>query len=266
MRTILHLSDLHFGRLDAAILQPVRDAAIAIKPDLTVISGDVTQRARGWQFREAARFIESLPGAKLTVPGNHDVPLYNLPMRFGAPLWGFKRAIWRDPEPVYTDDEMIVVGLNSARSLTVQDGRLSDEQLVRMRHVLCTSGDRARLVVCHHPFVLPAGSDEPLVGNVEEAIAAMAGCRVDAAMTGHLHTSFTTCRPLGHGADQWGTVFIQAGTISMRTRGEEGAFNVIRLDQKRMSIDRHHWSAAGKAFAVSLAETYVKGENGWVCA
>jgi 3',5'-cyclic AMP phosphodiesterase CpdA len=266
MRTILHLSDLHFGRLDAAILQPVRDAAIAIRPDLTVISGDVTQRARGWQFKEAARFIESLPGAKLTVPGNHDVPLYNLPMRFGAPLWGFKSSIWRDPEPVYTDDELIVVGLNSARSLTIKDGSLSNEQLVRLRHILRTSGDRMRLVVCHHPFVVPPGSEHDRVANADHALVAMAGCRVDAALTGHLHTSFTTCREIGSGQGHWGMVLSQAGTISMRTRGEEGAFNVIRLNKTQMSIDRHHWSAAGKAFAVSLAETYVKGEQGWMCA
>src|SRR5688572_10615602 len=90
MRTLVHLSDLHFGRIDAALLDPLRTAVLGTKPDLIAISGDFTQRARRSEFAEARRFLASLHAPKLTVPGNHDVPLWNIGARFFAPLDRYK--------------------------------------------------------------------------------------------------------------------------------------------------------------------------------
>ena len=86
MRVVAHLSDLHFGRIDPAALEPLRRRVIELTPDLVVISGDLTQRARAQQFREARAFLDSLPGPQIVVPGNHDVPLYNVLARFLRPL------------------------------------------------------------------------------------------------------------------------------------------------------------------------------------
>src|SRR5207253_1287181 len=83
MRTIVHLSDVHFGRVDAAIVAPLVDTIRAIAPDLVAVSGDLTQRARRAQFRAARAFLDRLPVPQLVVPGNHDVPLFNLPAGHG---------------------------------------------------------------------------------------------------------------------------------------------------------------------------------------
>ena len=100
MRTLVHLSDLHFGRIDTALLGPLRTAVLGTKPDLIAISGDFTQRARRSEFAEARRFLASLDAPKLTVPGNHDVPLFlKLPEWFKVttplgnynPDWAFVR-------------------------------------------------------------------------------------------------------------------------------------------------------------------------------
>src|SRR6476619_2205828 len=112
MRTVVHLSDIHFGRIDLTTVQPLHDAISRIKPDLLAVSGDLTQRARRTEFAQARRFLDALPFQRLVVPGNHDVPLHNVFRRFVTPLARYTRAITEDLLPVYRDEEMIVVGVN----------------------------------------------------------------------------------------------------------------------------------------------------------
>ena len=117
MRTLVHLSDLHFGRVDPRVVPPLVETIRTIAPDLIAVSGDFTQRARRRQFVQARAFLQQLPYPRLVVPGNHDVPLYNLAARFVRPLAGYRRFIEPDLEPVFVDEEMHVIGLNSARPL-----------------------------------------------------------------------------------------------------------------------------------------------------
>ena len=108
-----------------------------LKPDLVVVSGDLTQRARIEQFKEARRFLDSLPSPQIVVPGNHDVPLYDVLSRFARPLARYRRYITEDLEPFYADDEIAVLGLNTARSLTIKGGRINEAQFARARGRLC---------------------------------------------------------------------------------------------------------------------------------
>ena len=132
MRTIIHLSDLHFGRVDQTLLGPLRDLIHSIAPNVVVISGDLTQRAKSEQFEEARAFLDTLPGPQIVVPGNHDISLYNVFRRFVKPLARYKRYITDELEPVFIDDEIAVVGVNTARSLTIKDGRIKRGDLVLM--------------------------------------------------------------------------------------------------------------------------------------
>ena len=86
MRVLVHLSDLHFGRIDRALLSPLARRVLALRPDLVVVSGDLTQRAKSAEFRDARRFLDTLPAPLLVVPGNHDIPYYNVFQRFFQPL------------------------------------------------------------------------------------------------------------------------------------------------------------------------------------
>src|SRR6266850_7144789 len=116
MRTLVHLSDLHFGRVDERLIKPLIAAVTEINPDLVAVSGDLTQRARSAQFQEARQFLDALPQPQIVVPGNHDVPLYNVFSRFGRPLDKYRRYITEDMQPFYADDEIAVIGINTARS------------------------------------------------------------------------------------------------------------------------------------------------------
>src|SRR2546422_11690571 len=119
MRTVVHLSDLHFGRVDHNLLAPLVKSVTSIKPDLVAVPGDLTQRARSHQFREARAFLDLLPQPKIVVPGNHDVPLHNVYSRFVQPLTKYRRYISEDLQPFFADEEIAVIGVNTARSLTI---------------------------------------------------------------------------------------------------------------------------------------------------
>ena len=112
-------------------------AVNTVKPDLVVVSGDLTQRAREEQFREAKAFLDTLPQPQIVVPGNHDVPLYNVVARFVSPLHNYKKIIGENTEPLYQDEEMVVVGVNTARSLTWKNGRINEDQIDRVRRAFC---------------------------------------------------------------------------------------------------------------------------------
>ena len=101
MRTIVHLSDLHFGRIDPAVVDALAAAVPTLRPDLVAISGDLTQRAREQEFRQAREFLDRLPQPQMVVPGNHDVPLHNLFKRFTHPLRLYRRYISNVMEPFF---------------------------------------------------------------------------------------------------------------------------------------------------------------------
>src|SRR6185436_13055108 len=137
MRTLAHLSDLHFGRVDYTVRDAVVTNLQTLKPDVVVVSGDLTQRARSHQFQEARQFLDALPQPQIVVPGNHDVPLYNFFARFGRPLDKYRRHITEDLQPFYQDDEVAIVGINTARSLTTKYGRINERQIAGARERLC---------------------------------------------------------------------------------------------------------------------------------
>jgi 3',5'-cyclic AMP phosphodiesterase CpdA len=265
MRTIVHLSDLHFGRTDARIVRPLIRAVREIGPDLVAVSGDLTQRARVQQFLEARAFLDELPGPQIVVPGNHDIPLHNVYARFFNALDKYRRIISHDLEPFYHDDEIAVAGVNTARSLTFQNGRINALQVARTVERLCAApADATRIIVAHHPFDLPGGfADRMLVGRADMAMRRFAACGANVFLSGHLHLSYTAIGLRYHlGARS--ALVIQAGTaISTRGRGELNSFNLIRTGRESLAVERLRWDAQAGNFKMASAEQYRMTPQGW---
>jgi 3',5'-cyclic AMP phosphodiesterase CpdA len=267
LRTIVHLSDLHFGRFDRAILPALTADIIAAKPDVVAVSGDLTQRARSHEFRQARVFLKSLQFPKVIVPGNHDVPLYNVISRGLRPFTKYQRYIDEDLEPLFADDEIVVLGINTARSFTFKNGRINHRQVAQAcARLEAHSRQVTRIVMTHHPFDLPgAKGQSSLVGRATMAMTGFAGCHVDFFLSGHLHTSH-----VGHSATRYkiagySALIIQAGTAgSTRRRGEPNAFNVIRIERPRVSIDVAMWDQESKKFEISATERFWRRPDGWV--
>jgi 3',5'-cyclic AMP phosphodiesterase CpdA len=257
MARIAHLSDVHFGAHDPAIVAALETLLPELKPDLVVVSGDFTQRARVEQYRQACAFLDRLEQAGLDVlgvPGNHDIPLYDIARRFARPLHRYRRYIDAELCPWFENDEIAVLGINTARSLTFKDGRISHEQmaLIRNRFGDVESG-KMRILVTHHPlFAMPIGESEGLtrtVGRRGEALEAIGEAGVHLLLAGHYHRAYS-----GSAVEMVETagpeLVIQAGTAtSTRVRGDERqSFN--RIDVRRpdeVALTVFGWTGTGFA-------------------
>jgi len=266
MRRLFHLSDLHFGRVDAALLEPLRRCVAAIAPDVVVVSGDLTQRAKPAQFREARAFLDTLPANQVVVPGNHDVPLYNVFQRFLRPLAKYRRYIAADLEPAFVDDEIAVVGINTARSLTFKGGRINMKQVEGVRARLCALPERVvKIVVTHHPFDLgPKQQHHDLVGHAARAMKAFAQCGADIVLSGHLHATHTASSAERYRIPGHAALLIQAGTAtSTRQRGEANSFNVLTLQAERVEVAIYEWRAGPGEFVAACTEAFEHSDAGW---
>src|SRR5438445_2755469 len=133
MPVIAHISDLHFGTEDPAVAEGLLADLATQQPALVVNSGDLTQRARAGQFRAARAFLDRIPFPQLTVPGNHDIPFYDVARRFLSPLSRYRRYITPDLAPRFESEQFVVLGVNTARSATWKNGRISLEQIEEIR-------------------------------------------------------------------------------------------------------------------------------------
>lgn len=267
MRKLLHLSDLHFGRVDQMLLEPLIKLAHHLRPDLVAVSGDLTQRARSTQFREARAFLDALPMPQLIVPGNHDVPLVNVLARFTRPLTKYRRYITDDLQPSFQDEELIALGVNTARSLTLYGGRINRTQMHwAQQQMRRADGNVFKLVVSHHPFDVPPGHNERhIVGRAAQAMLALAECGTDIFLAGHLHLSHTGYTARRYNIEGHSALVIQAGTaVSTRHRGELNSFNVLTLDFPRVTVERYVWEAPRGTFAKCVPEEFERKVEGWM--
>ena len=257
MASIAHLSDVHFGRHDPDIVAAVETCLHQQQPDLVVISGDFTQRARVEQYRLACEFIERLEAGGLNVlgvPGNHDVPLYDVMRRFVRPLHRYRRFIDDDLCPYFENDGLAVLGINTARSLTIKDGSISREQMRTIRDCFrAVPPHKARLLVTHHPlFAMPIGEEGGLTKRVNrhsDALLAVADAGVHVLLAGHFHRSFSrSAREMVENAGP--ALVIQAGTAtSTRVRGDElQSFNWIETGRDRIDLKVFGWDEGGGGF------------------
>ncbi|NUB44639.1 metallophosphoesterase [Fertoebacter nigrum] len=261
MRRVVHLSDLHFGRTSPALLEPLLAEVAALTPDLVVISGDLTQRARVWQYAEAAAFIARLPQPVLCVPGNHDTPLDNLFLRMLNPWGRYRRYINRNLEPTFRDADLAVVGANTVNRFRWQQGRFSRRTLGRVLHGFADAGERTRIVVVHHPLEHIEGSAKSLTRGAGRALKELSAAGADIVLSGHIHTTH-----VGPFTSAPGLLFVQAGTgLSTRLRREENAFNVLDITPGRVTI-RSIIADDTALFRQNASADFVQGPDGWAPA
>jgi 3',5'-cyclic AMP phosphodiesterase CpdA len=267
MRTIAHLSDLHFGAAVPGIVAALVERVADLDPDVIAVSGDLTQRARRGQFRRARAFLGALPGTHVVVPGNHDVPLYNVLARFVDPLGGFRRHITAVRYPCFRDDEIAVVGANTTRSFTIKDGGLRRGDVHELTALLGDrDGESVRIVVCHHPFDRPTGRSGrwTLPAPDFDAVDALVARGVDVFLTGHLHLNYVGHTAVRYRARGRSAIVVEAGTAtSHRGRGEANSFNLLRIDGGRVAVERHDWDDHASQFALASVEEFVRLDTGW---
>src|SRR5215213_4799196 len=271
MARLVHLSDLHFGAHDPRLVEAVADKADELKPDLIVVSGDFTQRAKTEEFKEACRFLEQLreKGHEvLGVPGNHDVPLYDVLRRFLSPLTRYRRFIDETLCPFIELPGVAVLGINTARSLTFKEGRINRDQVEFIRETFArTRSEALRILVTHHPlFALQVGEQiERAIGRQDMALDAVEQSGVDMLLAGHAHHA--SSEDAGDLVTRAGGVLVvQAGTAtSTRVREQTQSFNRIDIvRQEEVTITVTAWK--GESFESADSRRYTWQEGRWKLA
>jgi 3',5'-cyclic AMP phosphodiesterase CpdA len=266
MRTIVHISDLHFGRHDLNATEDLVTSIEETRADLVVISGDFTQRARHAEFAEARLFLDRISFPKLGTPGNHDVPLYNLFSRTFRPFVKFDHYIAPLNQPLnfYSDDELAVLALNTARRLTRKNGRLSHRQIADIGRIFGPlPAKRSKVIVTHHPLAIPSGQDPlELAGRASAANRAIEDAGIHLLLSGHHHQALSG--PIAEVGGGGSVLIVHAGTaISTRTRGVAGnSYNVIQIDRENISVRVMAW-VKGTGFVAADAIAYVLYAGRW---
>jgi 3',5'-cyclic AMP phosphodiesterase CpdA len=257
MKSIVHLSDLHFGTEDKAVLEGLLadlDGVTAQRPTVVAISGDLTQRARAKQFHTARHFLDKLLVPYIVVPGNHDIPLYDLFRRFFKPLDLYKQYITDDLTPVHMEDDLAVMGITTAHGFTSKHGRVTKEMANRVCSTLSSSSAPWKILVAHHPFVIPHGVDEPAVKGADFALPQFEHCGVDVILSGHLHVAHAS-DAAGFRSDDHKVICVAAGTaISTRLRGESNSYNRLVIDGEMLTVYHRVWN--GERFVDGPSKTY----------
>ncbi len=267
MRSLLHISDVHFGpkhlpRLAKGVLALVGTR----RPDLIIVSGDLTQRALPEQFRAARAFVDALPVPSLVVPGNHDVPLWRVWQRAFDPFGAYRKHFSSDLEPVYRDDELLVVGINSAFNWTRKDGRIRLRRLLEVRDLFAATPERVfKVVVVHHHLIPPPNfGTQRVLANAYEAIDLFSLAGVDLVLSGHQHQSYIASSEEFYPQGRPPVIIVHSGTTtSNRGRAaerEKNSCNWIEVDEKKILVSQLRWHADLERFAEHGRHHYPRQE------
>lgn len=256
---IVHLSDLHFGHHDQRLVEGLAADIAEQQPALIVVSGDLTQRGTAGEFAQARAFLDTLPAPVFAVPGNHDIPALNVWRRFVDPYRLYRRHIDRELEPFREVDGVAIAGLKTSRraraGLNWAHGAISRDQLDHLAGVFArASGDAVRVVVAHHPLLVP---DRPTEKNVRPvrraalALSAFATLGVRVVLSGHFHLSYVrkyasgTRRgePPGPRLSAVAPILVvqASSTVSTRLRGHPNGYNLVDIDNPHIAVTVRDW-------------------------
>lgn len=243
---LLHLSDPHFGTEVPPVVEAVVQLAAALAPDVLVLSGDITQRARRAQFAAAQRFVARLPlMQRIVIAGNHDVPLYDLPTRALGPYRHFQHYFGDELEPTLERDDLMLLAVRTTRRWRHKHGEVDEAQIRRVSAALRRARpEQLRIVVVHQPMHVPRPEDEHnLLRNAAAAARAWSEAGADLVLGGHIHLPYLlpmSERYAGLTRELWA---VNAGTaVSQRIRWEApNSLNVIEYQRGAAECRVERW-------------------------
>ncbi|ASQ45576.1 metallophosphoesterase family protein [Legionella clemsonensis] len=231
---IAHISDLHFGMHQPQIVDAFLKDAMTLQPQLIIISGDLTQRAKNYQFELLQSFLEELPGTILVVPGNHDVPLYNVLARLINPFKAYNHYVKEQFKAEFVNEEVAILGANSVNPFKVKEGRLTPEALEIINNFFTVEGKSLNILFFHHNFDHIVGLHKPLE-NEEQFLKYLKESNIDIVCTGHLHYANVGLIKKNNGKT---CLVLHAGTLlCSRRKDEMNSYFMMHVNAEECSID-----------------------------
>ncbi|HUR41829.1 MAG TPA: metallophosphoesterase [Verrucomicrobiae bacterium] len=271
---IAQISDTHFGTERAEVVAALSKALHGLAPDVILLCGDITQRARRRQFDAAKRFMDALPGdaQRLVIPGNHDLPVFDLLSRVLRPYAGYTRAFGAR-ESLWHAEGVAILALDATHPKRRKDGALPPAHLrERLAVAREACGEQGWLVVAaHQPLWTAWGEDkdQTLIDRHESA-RLLAEARADVVLSGHVHVPLIATSAASDPQLAWRFVMSGSGTaVSRRTRpGAPNSFNLLTLDERAdapLHVTRHDYGKGGFAIVHNAQFRRVNG-TGWEAA
>jgi 3',5'-cyclic AMP phosphodiesterase CpdA len=241
---IAQLSDIHFGGEDAVATEAAVSYVHEHRPDLVIVTGDVTLNGLPVEFASAAAWIERLPEPRIVTPGNHDTPYWNLLLRAVSPFGRYRRYIGEPFGGEFDGDGFMVRLINTARGAQPRPNWSKGAVALKRAHAVADAfgagpSDALKVVGCHHPLIEATGA--PVTGGVRRgdvAAAILSEGGADLILTGHVHNPFAVPLPVGDNR----TYAVGAGTLSLRTRGTPPSFNCITADRETITVTALGWT------------------------
>lgn len=269
---LVHLSDTHFGTEIDTVVRAVVQTINTLEPDIVILSGDITQRARPSQFQAALDFMAQINAAKkITVPGNHDIPLYTV-TRFMWPYRNYSQALG-DREQIFSYKNVMLIGLDATSPYRHTDGKLVVRHGAYLKEALELSnrGDQIRIVICHQPLVTawPKDAQEVLI-HAQESAELLSANRIDLFLSGHVHVPILDTTAAAF--PKLGRHFVLGGAgtaTSWRTRpGVPNSFNLIDLvfrgSSPALLLTQYDYHYADHRFERVDQATFIRQESGWI--
>lgn len=267
MTKIVQISDTHFGTEVPDVVWALTRAIAQLAPDIVVLAGDITQRARQRQFQAAKDFMDSLDvPVKRVVPGNHDLPLFNVVARLFFPYRNFKRA-FTARRFCWTDETICLLGMDATCRLRHTRGKLTLRNTRRfLRAHQAAMQDRLVILAAHQPLVLRLPQDlHNLLIHPHKTAKQFSEAGVDLVLSGHVHVPVIATTRLHYPELSHHFVVSGSGTAcSHRVRdGFANSFNLLNVHDNR-HVEVALWEyAAASGFTESSSHCYEKRENGW---
>lgn len=261
MTRLALIADLHFGRENKVLLPHLHAAITDARPDYVVIAGDFVQRARPAHFKPARAFVNRLTVPWIAVPGNHDIPLYNIVSRLLWPRSAYRRYISPETEPMLQTDRATLIGVDTTDPSRVQRGLIDDAQIDRVSAEIKKDDGRLAVIVAHHPFHQNPEAEKKLMRGAGRALEEWSDCGPHVILSGHLHSflaePFVTRKGAGH------TLQIHCGSsTSTRHRGNPNDLAILDISQSDIEITRQTFDPE-QGFTTHSRHAYAMAPSGW---
>ncbi len=261
---------MHFGRSDEAINAALLDQCQRIQGHVYILSGDFTQRALISEYESAQLFVQSLGVPKkriVAIPGNHDIePFYKPLARMRIPYDRYMEYIAPHTSPSYADRHVAIGSINTVRAARLKGGHVSKQSLTAAEEWFAQQPQSAaRLLVTHHPLDLPPTSPKrKLARKSKRGIYHLSKSRIDCYISGHYHRSSAVVTRIRYPKDHYAAIALQAGTVSLRSRGQSQSFNVLHIDHGRITVTVFMWNLSLKRFLPTDTFEFQQDERGWL--